>query len=423
MVSSVDVKKQLLIANDENSPQEELLLLWQKSRSVKIRKAIAKNPNAGAFVLRQASRLYLEEVLENPGFLMLELFDEDEWIKKVSLAYSNPNDFILKAGGGGGLYALRYRTNDSLIYWAILLSPNLEAWVLDQVIQIISVSTLRRALRNEKLKAKLNSIYTNTLNNESIYWPFSLTTLILLYQEGVITESQLCSGLDYYVIASTSSSKNTYSKYIKKLYSEYSTSEDLAKRGFIVKLILKSIIICKPHVLYWIKPDYTKLDDYVGELFLEIFKKFKNNSFHKKTLLSEHSRYIICTIVTYINNILLNNTKPSQRLINLYNFIISNKLDDIKLCKFGLSFSSENINTLSRCPIEMQALFCKMGVLGSWVSISAGNIKYQIIENVNKHLFAKEGIDRLLYNSCSIRKIISFDESIITYHPLNDTYL
>ena len=107
-------------AQDESVTEEELQLIWYGTKSVKIRKAIASNPNAGPSVLRMAARLYLEEVLENPGFEMLKLFDSDPWITKITEAYEDPNYFFVKYG--------KYTSigiNGDLFTRAVLLSKKL----------------------------------------------------------------------------------------------------------------------------------------------------------------------------------------------------------------------------------------------------------------------------------------------------------
>ena len=131
--------EQLTLAQNEKTPETILIKLWDTSKSVRVRKAIAKNPNAGPKVLRSAARLYLEEVLENPGFFMLELFDEDAWIKNLSEAYSNPEEFI------DGCWH-RSVISKHQLGWACLLSPQLTSRAVNVIAQYVPSATCVQTL-------------------------------------------------------------------------------------------------------------------------------------------------------------------------------------------------------------------------------------------------------------------------------------
>ena len=89
-MAKISNKELLEIAQNESTTPEQLSKIWITSKSIKVRKAVASNPNADALTLRAAARLYLEEVLDNPAFEMLKLFDDNEWIQKLGEIYENP---------------------------------------------------------------------------------------------------------------------------------------------------------------------------------------------------------------------------------------------------------------------------------------------------------------------------------------------
>jgi hypothetical protein len=157
-MSANKVKEQFLLATDEGTPEAKLQEIWKTSKSGRVRKAVASNPNAGPGVLRKASRLYLEEVLSNPGFAVLELFDDDPWISKLSMAYSSPWNFLLQYGQEA-YYAKASSSGWDHFGWAALLSPELDPPAMEKVLSFITVGTLRRALKNAGLAQKLTGLY------------------------------------------------------------------------------------------------------------------------------------------------------------------------------------------------------------------------------------------------------------------------
>ena len=77
------VTADMAAALDPETSEKKLLEIWNKSKSVRVRKAVASNPNASPLVLAEGSRLYLKEVLENPAFALLEIFSDDPDIRSL----------------------------------------------------------------------------------------------------------------------------------------------------------------------------------------------------------------------------------------------------------------------------------------------------------------------------------------------------
>lgn len=223
MAAELKSSEQLALAMDESTPEEVLYSLWEQTRSIKIRKAVARNPNAGAKVLRQAARLYLEDVLENPGFSMLALFSDGHWVKTVGDVYANPEEQVHAKGvfyGG--------RTTDTdrdLFRWAALLSPKLTPDVLEMTISAISAEKLGRVLKNPKAVAQIKTVFVTALKNSSTVWPFSLGTLLLLHKKDLIDNDYLFEGLSHCGIAGASCSKRDFSAFLNKLTANYIASK------------------------------------------------------------------------------------------------------------------------------------------------------------------------------------------------------
>ena len=91
-MAKISNKELLEIAQNESTTPEQLSKIWITSKSIKVRKAVASNPNADALTLRAAARLYLEEVLDNPAFEMLRLLMIMSGCKKSEKSTRTPKD-------------------------------------------------------------------------------------------------------------------------------------------------------------------------------------------------------------------------------------------------------------------------------------------------------------------------------------------
>jgi len=415
----------LMIAQDENTPEEKLKALWGKSRSITVRKAIAKNPNAGPDVLRAAARLYLEEVLGNPGFSMLELFnDNDPWIKKISLAYSSPEEYVKQ----GHYYFSREKSLDDHL-WACLLSPQLTSFALNRVVLRISALAFRRAVKNSKVKEKIKYLYTQSLKSETEVWPFDFETILLLYKEGVINEHYLSEGLSGYGSGSVSCSKTVFIKTTDHLLDLYRNTHD----ENITKLIIKILAVCRSHVLTWVISrieDRKTLMEWSGEFFVEVMMRVKLS--HKLKMLKIVHWNAIGRVVSHYLQIRflsqgncansiedgewhthLGFDHAPELLTSFVEYATSNGIEGTDLMDTGLTLRGKrSIEALSKCDIKVKEFFVRAKSIGDWVSVGTNDYKYQVINDVNEAIFGKEGItNNLLFRSCSMRKIITIDES------------
>lgn len=410
---SDDTKKDLAIALDEGTPESKLFVLWRTSRSVKVRKAVASNPNAGPRLLKEAARLYLEEVLSNPGFSMLELFDDDPWLMKISAAYNNPWDFLLTNRG-----TLGYSRTQSHDYfgWAILLSPNLDSLSLDKCVQYMSLGAFRRAVKTPSTLEKIREIYRSVLSFSTATWPFSLETLIILSNEKVLDQEEMFAGLSNYGLGSTSASKSVFTKYVKKLHSVYAT--DPAQRGFIPRLLGKLLLVSRSHTLHWTWNSFSAQEvlSWAGDLYAATLRHMTNVVGSKTSLVVDNLRAVGAIVTQLLNLKFIKKNGPttSQDLTDTYKFVKAYGLEDQKFSRFGLMLANngKTMEELDKCEMEVKEFFCRAGCLGNWASASDSNTKYKILNDVNYYLYIKGGIDPelLLYTKCSIRKVISLED-------------
>lgn len=401
----------LELAQDESTPAEVLTELWYSTTSVKVRKAIASSPNASARVLQIASRLYLEEVLENPGFQMIQMFSTDTWVCKVYEAYENPDAFFAKygkyhnTGNRGDIYSR-----------AILLSKNLTPTSLNCCLEFGSKSALDRVLKNKAATARIKNLSRETLYNEQVCCPFELGSILTLYMVGIIKKSDLMHALGGFGIASTSARKRIFLEFLDKTLKEYSEAKSEEDKSSLVKLFAKLIMVSRVHVLHWI--NYWKIKssdkvDFIAKVLKTITREKNILLSHRKKLLDHREKFtgILCSYVSTKLNI---SQRKAPDYEAIYAFFHSYGLEDV-LLDFSnmLNFSyPETIEVIKDCSINAKEFFVKSGLLGTWATMSESNTKYKIFNEVNDAIHAKHGIsDNLIFNSCSMRKIVSTNGS------------
>lgn len=415
-MSPQTVKEQFKLACNESTPTSELTSIWGSSRSVKVRKAIASNPNASPDTLKIAARLYLEEVIENPGFTLLELFNDDPWILKISKAYTQPWEFLIKHGGS------IYSKVGSFDYfgWAILLSPQLEASSLDRAILFMSAQAFRRAIKNPRVLDKIRGIYNEAPRVNSV-WSFSLESLTILYREGAIGEEELIYGLKNYGTGSESSRKMLFTKYIKKIYQLYYEGKTSYDKEIAVTILAHTFNICRAHVIRWVLTSdllYFDAERWSGELYssvLSCLSKINKNIKSKKLFNAEAMRACEKITARHIFKFLLKDDFTREGFNSVYAFIKSKDLCEMRFGSVGLIIPPGLIplEELNKCDINVKNFFCRTGSLGDWVGTTGSDMKYQIINEVNEYFYDRDGVEEgtLLFNKCSIRKVVSLQDN------------
>jgi hypothetical protein len=403
----------LLMARDESTPEVVLHQIWNDSRSATVRKAVARNPNAGPEVLKAASRLYLEEVLENPGFAVLELFGEDPWIRDLSVAYANPEEFF---NSTTRIFFLGSTSASTVaLWWACLLSPKLTPNVLNAIVQGISLTTLRRALSSIKVSARARELYENSLTGDDA-WPFDLGSSLTLYTERVISAEQLYRGLSNHGVRSASTRKSTFVKFFGDVAEQYSET----KEGFYTKILAKLFLVVRAHALNWVGWRFRSSNSYKngGELFTHTLSHMVSFSSAKQL-----TRGCFKTIGEYVSTHM--NEKffraegkiyecTSKRLTQAYHFLKAHNLTQVFSSEWDLLEAKESstIDALAQCSLEVKEFFVKKGCVGDWVVIGNGNSKYQLFEEINNAIFLTAGVSKnLLFDKCSLKKIISINNT------------
>ena len=212
--SSLGVEDLYRVAIDPCATQEQLRGTWDATKSTRVRKAVASNPNCNSATMCMAARLYLKEVIANPSFEILNLFDEDKFVKRIYDAYSDPQLFYQSKELSGIRNTDGNRTSTAR---ALLVSPQLRsAKILQDICATLNGAEFSRELKDVEVLDNVRSVAKGNMGY------FVLSCLTFLNHHGVIdTEGfnkalSLSSGpTQYYTPA------GQYTKFVEEHMSNY----------------------------------------------------------------------------------------------------------------------------------------------------------------------------------------------------------
>lgn len=175
------------IATDPASTQKQLKEVWKETKSVKVRKAVASNLNCDPDTLRMAARLYLKEVIENPSFEMLKLFDQDPFISKLFDAFEAPDSYASKNKNKFSTYSAQKDGDVNLLARAMLLSPKLASHnTIRAIYNTLGITKIKRELKDEEVKKRLRKTVVPR-GNVSLLSNMEASVVLDLYNTEVIT--------------------------------------------------------------------------------------------------------------------------------------------------------------------------------------------------------------------------------------------
>ena len=202
------------VAIDPDATQEQLRDAWGATKSTRVRKAVASNPNCDSATMCMAARLYLKEVIANPSFELLNLFQEDKFVKRIYDAYTDPAEFYK----GVQLPSIRNTSGNRVnTARALLVSPNLRSSkILQDICSTLSGAEFSREIKDVEVLDNVRNIVRRDLGY------FGLPCLLFLVHHGVIDVQSLDKALSksagpglYYT------SKGAYTKFVRSQMSSY----------------------------------------------------------------------------------------------------------------------------------------------------------------------------------------------------------
>ena len=397
-------KELLEIAQDESTTTGQLNEIWYTSRSVKVRKAVASNPNAGALTLRAAARLYLEEVLENPAFEMLKLFDDNEWVQKIGQIYENPDRWV----NGIGYYS---RSTDQVEPFAraALLSPNLKPIDTVTIMEFLPVSSLQRAFKYTKTREKCKEITLEFAGD------FTIEALFKAYNSGLYDEKELFHCLKRMAgVGSMSCRKSTYTRTFKALLKRYEV-DPVGTAPTLSIILLASRASCIEWVKYFFARKHLPI---VASTMLAVKRAFKKADGMLSNSASRTNTRVVSSIVTGLLWEPLDFEERKKNLGSFYKEICKLGLEnhewgDSKKTWGGVVLTNELCESLQGEDIKIKAFYVKNKSLGNWFHVQKSSTKFSIVEEVNQWLYERGGIGNILYKEISLKKIISISPDVV----------
>ena len=175
------------IATDPASTQKQLKEVWNETKSVKVRKAVASNLNCDPNTLRMAARLYLKEVIENPSFEMLKLFEQDPFVSKLFDAFEAPDAYASKNKNKFSSYSASKGSDVTLLARVMLLSPKLASHnTVRAIYNTLGITEIKRELKDEGVKKRLRKVVVPR-DSTALLKNIEAGVVLDLYNTGVIT--------------------------------------------------------------------------------------------------------------------------------------------------------------------------------------------------------------------------------------------
>lgn len=409
-------KELLEIAQDESTTPGQLNEIWHTTLSVKVRKAVASNPNAGELTLRAAARLYMEEVLENPAFELLELFGDDNWIKSISKIYHSPESWVAESR-----YFYRNDAKSEAFAKAALISPHCSIVVLSAALEFLSVTSLKRTFKHPSTKSKASRILVEAVKAKKL-GSLTLEAVLKAYNSALISAEELfCQLKIITIVGSLSCRKSTYTRAFKNLLSQSEIGTPGANDS-ICAILISSRGSCINWVELDIKEKHLRVISKALVIGLELEKKLasrdKDSSFRPALSGIKSS---IKTLASIISRCIWGTMNFEERKLGLeyfYNYVSNLGLKDFEWGDSKRNYSPVQLNQelayeLNKQSIEVKMFYAKNKSLGTWFHMQKSDVKFLILEEVNQHLYDVEGVGELLYKDINLKKIISISDDVL----------
>lgn len=408
----LSTKELLEIAENSATDQEALFKIWQTSRSPKVRKAIASNPNASPTVLKEAARLYIEEVLTNPGFEMLRLFDDDPWIKRIGQIYENPSGYF-----GKSRY-IAYRSQDMDTFGrAALVSPNCDAITLGNLACYVPTASIKRVLKNPEVKKRLRDILSDSYNNRVIV--MDMEGLFKAWDSELITTLELASYIKQTgAISTMSCRKGIYMSTFRKLSKEYVESKTSDSFNAIMHILISSRGSCFNWINYEINDYHIPIIAYGIRLLKKVQKRHTDAYPTRSGAYAKSAMKELAGLFVALNWSRKPYENRPEGILEFYEVVKKYQLPfyewgSSKKTWPALRLDSSLVEELDKLPIQVKEFYARSMSLGEWFYISKSEIKAKIVDEVNQWLYERGGVENLLYRSVSVKKIIALDSSVV----------
>lgn len=248
-------------ACDPSATPEDLRYVWESTKSVRVRKAVASNPNCDSRTMRMAARLYIKEVIANPSFELLNLFNEDKTVKVLYDAYMDPQT-MSKAYN-----LMSMKTGERVnVARALLVSPKLtDPKILQEVCSVLNTAGFKRELKDPNV----NKVVAKVAKKGLAF--FRLPTLMFLYHNEIIDINDLITALEK---IDTGACRSTRGSYAGFLVSQVKDMTDQTAQRALSEFIRVNLPCSVRDYIKLVRKDESLRTDSHLDLYVNLYRKF-----------------------------------------------------------------------------------------------------------------------------------------------------
>ncbi len=268
-------------ACDPSATPVELKTLWDSTKSVRVRKAVASNPNCDSKTMKMAARLYIKEVIANPSFEILNLFNEDKTVKVLYEAYTDPQAM------SRAYNLMSMKSADRInVARALLVSPKLNsARILQEVCSVMNTVEFKRETKDPDVNTNVTRIAKKHVRE------FRLPTLLFLFHNEIINIDDVIKCLENTDSSVCVSTRGSYIAFLTtQIEKAVSTAPDpVAKRATSQFIRVNRACTIREYIKEVRKNPDLRSDNHL-KFYTELYRKFLSEEIADKRKRSEERK-------------------------------------------------------------------------------------------------------------------------------------
>lgn len=268
-------------ACDPSASPEDLRTVWESTKSVRVRKAVASNPNCDSRTMRMAARLYIKEVIANPSFELLNLFNEDRTVKVLYDAYTDPQT------SSRSYNLMSMKTSERVnVARALLVSPQLNsARILQEVCSVLNTVEFKREIKDPDVNKLVTCIAKKHVCE------FRLPTLLFLFHNEILDINDVIKNLDSTDTAVCSSTRGVYTGFLMNQVDRIvsASSDPIARKAMFDFVRVNRATSVREYIKEVRKNPELRTDGHLS-LYADLYREFLSIEIADKRKQSEERR-------------------------------------------------------------------------------------------------------------------------------------
>jgi hypothetical protein len=440
---SNDIASLLKAAQNESTGSKELLEIWKTTTSTRVRKAVASNPNCSTATMAIAARLYIKEVVNNPSFEVLKVFNDDKIVEQIYDAYKDPQKFSTQ----NSIYSIKDKIIVNSIAKAMLISPYFDNYhtFSNFIFTALSNAEISRELKDPEVMGNLQKVINKEIYSRSNR--ISLVHLKYFFDSKVISMEGFRDGLYSLTHRQNFSSKKSFCFYVDKILCsgdyeclfKYFHSHSNGSLDHLNKEVKDGKFTITDEIFDTLVSVYK--DSIYGKVFSDRFTYVNNKSPYNMSYNfdykdSDHACYFSDLIWNHVNSKFNTKTCPIEDINfnSIYYYLEKVGLEkDFGPYKCGLEFNKTHVYTIKTiiCQKLMEIkddkifeFFMSCGVLWEewYAKTSKDNIESEIVDRMHKINVIRNNryyrcSDLSVFPTISINVYNGLDYNRNTYYP------